>query len=180
MRHLIQVDGAAHSTQLCSNVFGMSYLNATLAAIWAQVCGVNCRGLKDDATGHVTFPVDDATLAAHVARVVEGAICDGANGMDESKILQLRVPPHLQEFLKREVKTLVRSAVCALRHYTEKVQYRIEADRIIPVNIDTGEVQLRMHYNDGLHEFLQMKHGLPLGEMSLVDNKLSNKAMFRR
>lgn len=177
---LEQMDGAAHSTQLCTDIFGMSYLNVVLAAIWAQVVGLDLRGIEDHATGQTTFPVGDEALAAQAARVVGAALADGALGLDEGSVLQLRVPPHLSGFTRQEVGKLARSAVLALRHHRERVEYRVENSQIVPVNVDTGEAQPRMHYADGLHEFLQMKHGLPLGEMSLVDNKLSNKAMFRR
>lgn len=175
-------DGAVHSTQLSSDVYGMSYLNEVIAATAAQYLGGLQRGVKD-ATGAVTYLNEDA-LVPHVTRVLQEALRQGKARADEREVFQIRVPAYLADFAIDQAPRIVESARTAFTQWREQQQYLIgnpdgNGPRPIALNLDTGESQHRMHLSDGLTELLQIKCRLPLGEMRLCDNQLSNKFMFR-
>lgn len=52
---------------------------------------------------------------------------------------------------------------------------------IVPVDHEnTGSVQLRTKYSNGLHQLLQIKHGLNITTFNLITNYLSNITFFKR
>ena len=54
-------------------------------------------------------------------------------------------------------------------------------DSIIPVDTDaTGMLQMNMHYSNGFHQFLELKHQLSMSDVSLMTNYQSYYALFTR
>eukprot|EP01084_Bolivina_argentea_P174911 302944_1 len=63
-------------------------------------------------------------------------------------------------------------------HHVGK-DYVIEKNRICPVDYDnTGCVQHNMHWSNGLHEFLQLKHNLKLSTIGTAANMMTNSCYF--
>ena len=60
------------------------------------------------------------------------------------------------------------------------VEYIIKENEIIPVDQDnTGVIQKSVTLSYGLHQFLQMKHNLPVTPISITTNYLSNLGFFK-
>ncbi|XP_062603694.1 protein translocase subunit SecA-like [Saccostrea cucullata] len=60
-------------------------------------------------------------------------------------------------------------------------QYLIKNDNIIPIDYEsTGVIELSTKWSDGLHQFLEMKHGLKISPLSIITNFMSNQAFFER
>ena len=107
----------------------------------------------------------------------------------EAKITEnaIRVPTHLREFVDYQLTTRwVDAAISAILSFEEEQDYVIGNDerlirRIKPVDFEsTGMVQSSTNWSDGLHQFLQVKHGLCVTPESLTTNFLSNTGYFRR
>eukprot|EP00392_Amoebophrya_sp_AT5.2_P015306 g15507.t1 len=93
----------------------------------------------------------------------------------------LVVPSHLQEFALGQLDSWVRSAIVALFDFRLDKHYTIEDDLIKPVDFAaTGVVQGNTVWSDGLHQFLQIKHGLALKPEGWTTNFLSNVGYMRR
>ncbi|CAD7968365.1 unnamed protein product, partial [Amoebophrya sp. A120] len=64
--------------------------------------------------------------------------------------------------------------------FQENVDYVVQNDAIKPVSGATGITQDSLHWSDGIHQILEVMHGLPVTPESLPTNFLSNFAFFRR
>ena len=61
------------------------------------------------------------------------------------------------------------------------VNISLQNNAIYPVDYkSTGVIEINKKWGDGLQQFLEMKHGLPLSPLSLVTNFLSNIDFFER
>ena len=89
-------------------------------------------------------------------------------------------PAHFDKFVKKQISKWVDSALTAF-FYQENVHYVIQDGSIKPVDYNnTGIVQDSTSWSDGLHQFLQIKHGLKLTSQTLTTNFLSNIGLFKR
>lgn len=60
-------------------------------------------------------------------------------------------------------------------------EYIIEAHGIVPVDYScTGVVENFMEWSDGLHQFLEMKHGSKLSDMTVITNYMSNVGLLHK
>jgi preprotein translocase subunit SecA len=98
----------------------------------------------------------------------------------------LKIPVHLQGLIDCQLSRWARHAIAAKALYKERVDYIVGEDehlikRVKPVDYDsTGVVQGSTHWSDGLHQFLQIKHGLQVTPETLTTNFLSNKGYFAK
>ncbi|EAR93552.2 helicase carboxy-terminal domain protein (macronuclear) [Tetrahymena thermophila SB210] len=73
------------------------------------------------------------------------------------------------------------NAVHAKYKFTRDVQYIVKNGKILPLDyINTGVTQINTQYQDGIHQFLQLKEKVPLTNLNLVTNYSSNINFFRR
>ena len=94
---------------------------------------------------------------------------------------KLSIPKYLFEYASSQMMTWCINAVYALLYYKENENYVINNGEIVPVDYrNTGVWQRNMTWGDGLHQFLQMKHDLPVKQINLTTNFLSNVSFFRR
>jgi len=102
--------------------------------------------------------------------------------IEDSKI---EIPVHLVQLAHSSLEEWIKSAFEAMV-YQEDKNYIIKKDengvaRIVPVDFsNTGIVQGRVQWGNGLHQFLQMKHSLKVTPENLSTNFLSNMAFFRK
>ncbi|CAF1614910.1 unnamed protein product, partial [Didymodactylos carnosus] len=85
---------------------------------------------------------------------------------DDDKIIpdeypKIKIPIHLRELVtKIQLTTWIDSAIHAKYRSKNEQHYIIKNGKIAPVDAqNTGIVQQNMHWNNGLHQFLQIKHG---------------------
>ncbi|CAD7926421.1 unnamed protein product, partial [Amoebophrya sp. A120] len=92
----------------------------------------------------------------------------------------VRIPKHWERHVKDTLPRLVKSALLAYFTFQENVDFIIQHERIKPVSGATGITQESLHWSDGIHQILEVMHGLPVTPESLPTNFLSNYAFFRR
>ena len=75
----------------------------------------------------------------------------------------IRIPEHLKLFVDHQIKKYCISIVTALNFHMKDVKYKIMNNKVYIVdNLNTGEVYKRMSWNDALHQFIQIKHGVQM------------------
>ena len=80
--------------------------------------------------------------------------------LDSNKI---RIPNHLKYFVENQIKKYAISIGNALYDYEKDVGYKIIDDIVrIVDNQNTGVVYENMVWTDGLHQFIEIKHAIPL------------------
>ena len=87
-------------------------------------------------------------------------------------------PKHMKDFIINQLPKWVESSFEARNHIENQTyvvrdslyyQDDLPPHRVIaPVNLDTGVVQFKLNWGDGLTQFLQIKHGLQMNSESLV------------
>ena len=65
--------------------------------------------------------------------------------------------------------------------YKENIHYIIDNGKIVPVDFkNTGCLQKNVEWENGLHQFLQIKHDLDVSIESMTSNYMSNVGFFSR
>ena len=84
-----------------------------------------------------------------------------------------------KKFALDQVENWVKNLIDSLR-MKENVEL-IRDNDIVPVDQDnTGVIQKKVTLSHGLHQFLQLKHNLPVTSISITTNYLSNLGFFKR
>lgn len=99
-----------------------------------------------------------------------------------SEFPQIEIPEHLKEFVvKVQIPKWINSAIAAKYNHHENRDYIIKNGKIVPVDAyNTGVIQANMNWSDGLHQFLQIKHGAKITPENIVTNFISNVTFFQR
>ena len=100
----------------------------------------------------------------------------------------VKIPPELYPFVERHLDKFIDNAKNAL-FMNEGVDYVLDVDRtgldpdlnpkIIIIDKDTGTDQSSSQWHEGLHQFLQLKHGCKLSLMSLKAVFVSNVSYLK-
>ncbi|MDR0329936.1 MAG: hypothetical protein LBH99_04700 [Rickettsia sp.] len=95
---------------------------------------------------------------------------------------RLNIPKHLEEFVTEvQLEKWVENAIHAQYRSQENKHYVVRDGKILPVDAsNTGIVQQNTNWSDGLHQFLQIKHGAKITSESITTNFISNVTFFRR
>lgn len=95
---------------------------------------------------------------------------------------EIKIPQHLRDLvLKCQLSEWIDSAIYAKYRCELNKHYILDKGKIAPVDAsNTGVVQQNMHWNNGLHQFLQIKHGAKITAESLTTNFISNVTYFKQ
>ena len=101
---------------------------------------------------------------------------------------EIDVPNYLEQFIELHLTEWIKNAFMA-RFMNERQHYIVDIDRsdvefgdtanIVIIDVDTGVEQSNMQWSNGLHQFLQLKHGCRLSVENLKAVFMSNLAFFR-
>jgi len=193
------IDESAKIAMLASPVPGSEYLEALFASLWGEMIRVSERIIYDDKTGgyvYVQGPFSkqsgNITLLSETGNIFE--IDDIAHFKHEHLEHYLRqiiateivpIPAHLIDFASTQVESWVRSCIMAVG-LKEKQDYLVVKDEernhiISPVDYsNTGLIQAKSSWSNGLHQFLQIKHGLKITAENLTTSFVSNLGYLKR
>ena len=91
------------------------------------------------------------------------------------------IPKHLNDFVARQKSRWINNAIAACINFHENMHYLVLDNLIKPVAFTSnGTVQNSMHWSDGLHQCLQIKHELAISSETFTTNFLSNMAYVKR
>lgn len=100
----------------------------------------------------------------------------------------VKIPKYMRKFVTLHLRKWIQSAVRALFMQNNK-QFTIDRDHsgtsasfdpsVIIVDLDTGTDQSNSQWDEGLHQFLQLKYGCKLSMISLKSVFISNVSYFK-
>lgn len=90
----------------------------------------------------------------------------------------LRIKPYYKELGQRLLDSWIESALAAINDRKLDQDYVIENQEIVIVDRSTGVRLERTRWSNGLHEFLEMKHGLPVKADSFTSVFYSNLRFY--
>ncbi|TGZ55871.1 hypothetical protein CRM22_010276 [Opisthorchis felineus] len=200
------IDGRNSLVRLSSTMPAMNYLEPILAVIWLHIEQVGngivvqdgetfYRHIKEGASadenmnGTADQPeVDWIPINVSKAEFLKQTTVDHVRKLlrfetDVPKDYpELKVPNHLRLLVSEyQLSRWVDSAISAKYRYENGKHYILKDGKIAIVDAaNTGVVHSSMHWSDGLHQFLQMKHGAKISPETLTSNYLSNVTYFQR
>ena len=102
---------------------------------------------------------------------------DSSKEREESCIFDL--PGFVKTFISKRIEDWICSAFCAMRARENREYVVINGNAIHPVDfLSTGVVELNKKWSNGMQQFLEMKHLLPLTPMQCINNYISNIKFF--
>ncbi|CAF4292542.1 unnamed protein product [Rotaria sp. Silwood2] len=207
---LMLIDGKNHIVMLSAPMPAMDHLEPLLAVIWIQIelvaksiseidgkaYFIQQENLIDDNDKLKKDIVDILMLIEGTKekfikdcteKFIRSLLLDVENSKGEhsdssSKDIKLRIPVHLREFVsKSQLPKWIDSAIYAKYRCEYQKHYILKNGKVAPVDANnTGIVQQNMHWSNGLHQFLQIKHSAKISAESLTTNFISNVTYFRR
>ncbi|CAF0741412.1 unnamed protein product [Didymodactylos carnosus] len=148
--------------RLADQLPGMEWLNSSLYGVW--------RSVEADA--------DVVSNRDLIVKNLKEFLLDSKS--------QIKIPKHLHRFVIDSLPTWIDHAIRAKVEYRLDHHYMIKPDetrtkRIMPIDFsNTGVIQASTTWSDGLHQFLQIKHGLKMTSLTVTTNYLSNVGLFTR
>ncbi|CAF3343931.1 unnamed protein product [Rotaria sp. Silwood2] len=146
--------------RLADQLSSMEWLNPLLCAIWQTI----------------QMNPDPITNRDKIVEYLKKFL-----GLPESP---WKIPRHLECFVVGSIPCWIDNAISAKVEYRLDHHYIIKPDetrtkRILPIDYsNTGVIQCNTTWDDGLHQFLQLKHGLKMTPLSIATNYLSNIGLF--
>ncbi|KAM4537419.1 protein translocase subunit SecA-like [Odontesthes bonariensis] len=90
------------------------------------------------------------------------------------------IPGFLSDLVQLKLKVWIENAFDAQTMQTGQ-EYVLETHGIVPVDYKcTGVVENFMQWSDGLHQFLEMKHGFKLNDVTAITNYMSNVSLLQK
>lgn len=196
------IDDNSKLVRLAGHIAGMEYLETLLAAIWSKL-GMLDKHLiysaeqqsyyfiqgdfkyengeltlfnNEGGEKSVAYPINDASL------FLKEHIEDYLRQIIEQK--SVFIPEYLQEFAISQIENWTEAAISA-KNMTENKDYVIKEKSgylvIAPVDYhNTGIVQDKTSWQNGLQQFLQLKHALRLTAENFTTCFISNMEYFLR
>ncbi|MFI0435725.1 MAG: hypothetical protein ACH350_08410 [Parachlamydiaceae bacterium] len=162
--------------QISDAVAGMSTVKPILYYIW----GLVIKKLKE--MGEKTFQ-NQTDYEAFVEEMKQEVMAQkGEFFADTKEGRYLGVLPHLRSFVDNRIPHWVDSAIKAASYTHKQEYYASESpNQIIPIDYsNTGEWQKSVRWQDGLHEFLSIRHGFELETEMLTKAFMSYLGLINR
>ncbi|KPI98945.1 Protein translocase subunit secA [Papilio xuthus] len=199
------IDGNNWILKLTSDMPAMDHLETVLAAIYIQVKAVASALIEKN--GVVYFREEDESFEengdlkaevkyrdipieeskrdfiirctiTHIRKLIR----DTENETVEEGYPELKIPKHLRHIVtKKQLNSWIISAVQSIFNYAQDEDYVLYNGKVTVVDTNnTGVLRKNTTWSDGLHQFLQMKHGAKVAAENFTSNFISNVALFSR
>ncbi|KAF0512881.1 secA DEAD-like domain protein [Gigaspora margarita] len=193
----MMIDYSSRTARLTGGLAGFEHLNPVFCRVANELNGIRKRIRKiENKTIYIdgefeeeggNFILGDGATIYKIDNVYEFVsehLTEFTTNLIKERTVEL--PKFLRNFCLMSVEDLVRSAIESWKIYQKRVDYltvkgKDENSNIAPVDYEsTGIVQEHETYSDGLHQFLQIKHGLKLTPESVPTSFISNLGYFKK
>ena len=165
------IDEYSYKTRLATTKPFLEKYSIFLQILWGYYINLH---LRDEEV------VNDEELCKELSKYLKKKMVDIINIKNEKSKYYFPMCPITKGFALDQLDNWINSLIRCLKMEKDK-EYIIKANDIVPVDQDnTGVIQKSMTLSHGLHQFLQMKHNLPVTPISIVTNYLSNLGFFKR
>lgn len=194
------VDQASHTTMLTRGIPGFTHLEPILVALWTEFTEINrhlaydvelkswiwVEGKYELENGRVILLGEEnkASIVKDKKALTEELLKSYLTKLFGAEPPLLHIPNALKSFVLFQQDNWIQSLWSAY-YYVEGRDYVVSTDEkgreaILTVDYkNTGVVQQNMIWSNGLHQFLQIKHGLSIKAESLMSRFLSNIGFFK-
>ena len=172
------IDNLSSATQLVSGFGGYGALNGLYPIIYQNLNMIDQFILEGRYPDITKDNIREKTIEK-LKETTENIFEEGI----KNKIFTF--PKHIEEFARNQIDKWCESAYNAKNVYQPNIHYVISGNdgskKIAPVDYqNTGVIHLNMHWGNGLHQFLQLKHGVKLENESLNTTFLSHYNFIRK
>ncbi|CAD8155514.1 unnamed protein product [Paramecium pentaurelia] len=167
------IDGNSNKTILSSSNPGMLDLTKVLRLIWDEISKIE-NNISTDLK--VIMAVGQDHYSIDLQEYIENTL-----NIQINEVMKAYLPKFRLNYINFIKKSWIENAIQAKFHLHEKKHYLIDNQvRIIDYQ-NTGVVHKDgMQWQKGLHQFLQLKHNLPITPLTISTNFLSNVGFFKR
>ncbi|XP_060887638.1 protein translocase subunit SecA-like [Labrus mixtus] len=166
----LMLDKGLHVVYLSSEMPALQHLRPLLAFIWTTVNRYSKIGRETSVRSSILRKV-----AEEIKHSVRYTPCD----LSQDKRI-CYVPGFLSDLVESKLEVWIKNAFFAQTMSTDH-EYVIERHGVVPVDYScTGVVQNNMKWTDGVQQFLEMKHGSKLSDMTAITNYMSNVGMLQK
>uniref|UniRef100_A0A914P6I6 Chloroplast protein-transporting ATPase n=1 Tax=Panagrolaimus davidi TaxID=227884 RepID=A0A914P6I6_9BILA len=204
----MMIDGRNDSVRLSTKTPGMNDLLQVYTAIWSQLRNIHSHTKNIDGIWYYSdgenlkeFDVSVESFArnaclSYLKKMLRfedltkeekgsGENWDENISIDnckaEPEFPKLEIPEYLREYVKTQLPKWIDSAINAMFNMRPGFDYVLKNGQIVVVDAsNTGAHHPTMRWSDGLHQFLQMKHGCYLEPEALATNYMSKVTFFQR
>ncbi|CAD8201155.1 unnamed protein product [Paramecium pentaurelia] len=168
------IDGHSNKTLLSTPIPGMLDLTKVLRLIWDEIC----KQQPNISTDKKVMVIDQnnfysVDLEEYIQKTLDIQLQDALYNF---------IPKFRLNYIDFMKKTWIENAILAMFHYHERKHYLIDNNNVRIIDYqNTGVVhQDNMQWQKGLHQFIQLKHNLPITPLRISTNYLSNVGFFKR
>ncbi|CAD8204793.1 unnamed protein product [Paramecium octaurelia] len=168
------IDGNSNKTLLSTPIPGMLDLTKVLRLIWDEICK-SLPNLSTDRKVMITTEKEYYTvdLEEYIEKTLD---------LQLQQVVYNFIPKFRINYIKFMKKTWIENAILAKFHFQESKHYLIDNNNVRIIDFqNTGVVHKdNMQWQKGLHQFIQLKHNLPITPLRISTNYLSNVGFFKR
>ncbi|CAK57063.1 unnamed protein product (macronuclear) [Paramecium tetraurelia] len=168
------IDGNSNKTLLSTPIPGMLDLTKVLRLIWDEIC----KSLPNLSTDKkVMIMNENEYYTTDLDEYVEKTL-----DLQLKQVVYNFIPKFRINYIKFMKKTWIENAILAKFHFQESKHYLIDNNNVRIIDFqNTGVVHKdNMQWQKGLHQFIQLKHNLPITPLRISTNYLSNVGFFKR
>ncbi|CAD8172278.1 unnamed protein product [Paramecium pentaurelia] len=168
------IDGNSNKTLLSSPLPGMLDLTKVLRLIWDEIC----KAESNLSTEKKVMIIDEENYySVDLKEYVESTL-----NLQLKDVLNEFIPKYRLNYIEFMKKTWIENAIQAKYNLHEDCHYKIENNNVRIIDFqNTGVIHKNnMQWEKGLHQFVQLKHNLPISPISINTNYLSNITFFKR
>ena len=191
------IDDSGKIAMLASHLPGSEYIEFLYSSIWLRLNFIDNRLEKIDnkwvfvdkpyfvEEGKILFEGEEGNITRidDINALRAGHLEDYINDLLSRDAV--KIPEHLKQFVKLQIYSWIKNAITAKNLIPEKDYVIIRNEKgydvIAPVDYrNTGLINTNTNWTNGLHQFLQIKHGLRLNCETLTTSFISNMEYFKR
>ncbi|CAF1176454.1 unnamed protein product [Didymodactylos carnosus] len=189
----LMIDGREQLLHLSTPVPSIFYLLPIQAFIWNLILNLDENVQKidgqwykicqDEKENIVREPLNESLMdfAEKTFLPVFESVVHLEDIAPEKAAQKLIIPKHLHKVTSAQLSLWIRSAIYAKFEMKEGYDYLLKNHKIIYVDVkNTGVLHDTMRWSDGLHFFLEMKHGCSIQSEHIITNFISHVTFFRR
>ena len=189
----MMIDGRQHTLRLSSSIPSVFHLLPIKGIIWNQILNVGKMVVKqddqwyklcEDENGNTVQELLDESVQSFSERLILPFLKNYLHLDDTSpdrSSEKLVIPKHLHQFTLNKLSRWIRNAAHAKFQMKEGREYVLKDKKIVYVDVNnTGVLHENMRWYDGLHCFLEMKHGCSIEPEHITTNYISHVTFFNR
>ncbi|KAL3105164.1 hypothetical protein niasHT_028836 [Heterodera trifolii] len=175
-----------HLLMLSFSIPGMEYLESLQCLLWFCYTiyeptphPTDSRKLLLTVNGECV-ECDATEFEEQLQKTAELLISGETLRLEGNLTIEIQIPRHLRKFVRQQLPVWFRSMKSAIQ-MREGREYCVNEGKVVPIDFqNTGVWQRNMHWSHGLHQFVQIKHGLSMRAETLITCLITNAGFTKK